>query len=144
MSIIFDVDGTLANCDHRIAFLQRTPKDWDSFFEFQNLDPPIEDTVDLLRTYYLRGRAILLATGRGEEHRPATVRWLIEHNIPYTKLYMRALGDRRDDPIVKLEMLAAMRSDGFNPRIVFEDRARVCRMWRENGMRVYQVAEGDF
>jgi hypothetical protein len=144
MSVIFDLDGTLFDCTHRTVFLQRSPKDWDSFFAFQHLDAPIEDAIDLLRTYYLRGRAILLATGRGEEHRQATIQQLESNTVPFTKLYMRALGDRRDDPIVKLEMLAAMRSDGFNPRIVFEDRARVCRMWRENGMRVYQVAEGDF
>jgi phosphoglycolate phosphatase-like HAD superfamily hydrolase len=144
MSIIFDIDGTLSDNEHRVAFLHRTPKDWDSFFAFQHLDQPINDTVDLLRTYYLRGRAILLATGRGEEHRSVTRLWLNVHNIPFTKLYMRAHGDRRDDPIVKFEMLAKMRADGFNPKIVFEDRARVCRMWREHGMRVYQVAEGDF
>ena len=30
--VIFDLDGTLANADHRQYLIERTPKDWDAYF----------------------------------------------------------------------------------------------------------------
>ena len=59
-------------------------------------------------------------------------------------LFMRKAGDRRDDSVIKKEMLVQLRIAGFNPVMVFEDRDRVVKMWRENGVRCMQVANGDF
>jgi len=33
---------------------------------------------------------------------------------------------------------------GYTPSVVFDDRDRVVKMWRENGIRCFQVAEGNF
>ena len=37
-----------------------------------------------------------------------------------------------------------MSADGFNPTMAFDDRQQVVDMWRERGLTVAQVAEGDF
>lgn len=33
MFIVFDLDGTLADCEHRIHHITKEPKDWRAFFE---------------------------------------------------------------------------------------------------------------
>jgi hypothetical protein len=32
MDILVDIDGTLADCTHRLHHIQKQPKDWDAFF----------------------------------------------------------------------------------------------------------------
>jgi hypothetical protein len=54
---------------------------------------------------------------------------------------MRDEGDHRPDIILKKEWLDAC---DVKPSLVFEDRASVVSMWRENGIRCCQVAPGDF
>ena len=57
---------------------------------------------------------------------------------------MRKEGDHRPDHIIKLELLAQIRSDGFEPIMAFDDRNSVVKMWRDAGIPCAQVAEGDF
>ena len=64
--------------------------------------------------------------------------------LPDMPLYMRADGDFRSDDIIKAELLAKVRADGYEPIMAFDDRNQVVRMWRANGVPCAQVAEGDF
>jgi hypothetical protein len=57
---------------------------------------------------------------------------------------MRPLNDRRDDSIIKTEMISRMRADGFEPVMAFDDRDRVVAAWRAAGIRCLQVAPGAF
>ena len=57
---------------------------------------------------------------------------------------MRAEGDRRQDDLVKSDLLDKIRIDGFDPVIAFDDRDKVVKMWRERGLRCLQVDRGDF
>ena len=57
---------------------------------------------------------------------------------------MRKDGDRREDNLVKRDILIAMKNEGYNPVLVFDDRQTVVDMWRKQGVRVAQVAPGDF
>lgn len=145
MTIVFDIDGTLASNDHRKHHLEKRPKDWDAFFADQHLDPVNEDIREINFLFATASdRDIVICTGRGEEYREVTEAWLRVNNIAYDRLYMRKHGDRRGDDIVKLEMLAQMRADGFEPFMVFDDRNRVVNAWRSAGVRCLQVADGDF
>ena len=144
---IFDIDGTLADCTHRLHHIVRTDgtrKDWDAFFAAAPCDPPIWPMVRVARA--LRDRSItpVFVTGRGDEHREATEAWLLFHLGWNRPLYMRAAGDRRDDDIAKAEMLDRIWADGLKPIIAFEDRSRVVQMWRAKGILCAQVAEGNF
>lgn len=146
-TIIFDIDGTIANCEHRQPFVRVKPRNWNAFNEGMLLDSVHEDIVWLLKTLHEAGNRIVIATGRTSDYRDKTVKWL--HEIAklegfYEKLYMREFGDYRDDGIVKVEMLDQMRIDGFNPIMVFDDRTRVVKAWRAAGLRCFQVQEGDF
>jgi len=145
--IVFDIDGTLANCEHRQHFLRSKPKNWRAFEKGIHLDSPHDDIIWLLKTLHAAGNTIILASARNENEREATETWLREVagiGGLYTKLYLREAGDYRDDGIVKSEILDQMYADGFDPTMVFDDRNRVVNMWRERGIRCLQVAPGDF
>src|SRR5258707_11480334 len=87
---------------------------------------------------------VIYVSGRIEATRKKTVAWLERHNFPIALIYMRPDGDHRDDDILKIELLAAVRRDGFEPLMAFDDRNRVVKAWRAAGIPCAQVAEGDF
>lgn len=141
---IFDIDNTIANIENRIHHLRKSPKDWDSWHKDYYKDTPNLEIVEILQLGFESGIKIILCTGRDEKCFNETVDWLNEHNISFDRLYMRPLGDRRNDSDVKKELLDEMRKDGYNPICVFEDRDRVVEMWRNEGLRCFQVAPGNF
>jgi phosphoglycolate phosphatase-like HAD superfamily hydrolase len=142
-TVIFDIDGTLANGTHRQRHLTAPKKDWDAFYAAMGEDTAIQPIIDLANQLACDYH-IVLCTGRPSNYREVTERWLYDHDVPRSALYMRAEGDFRDDTIVKREMLAQMREAGFEPWLVVDDRTKVVRMWREEGLVCLQCAEGDF
>jgi len=146
--MVFDVDGTLANIGHRLHHIRGTgPKDWKSFKVDSHLDLPHGEVVAVFSALAAVGWPIVLCTGRTEDERGATEKWLDEFVIdfaPAHKMYMRADGDYRDDDVVKLEMLARLRSDGYEPVVWFDDRQRVVDALRGAGVNVFQVRPGAF
>jgi len=141
---IFDIDGTLADSSARQHFLDNGKKDWDGWFREMDKDPVHTDVMQFLDYALDQDIPVFICTGRDEGYRVVTEKWLDCNDIGYTKLFMRPAGDRRDDSVIKKEMLDDMRSKGYNPSLVFEDRDRVVKMWRENGIRCFQVAPGNF
>ena len=146
-TIIFDIDGTLANCEHRVHYVRTSPKNWPAFNRAMKKDTANEDIVWILKTFQSAGCTILIASGRSEDDRHVTEAWLRDVagvDGLYARLYMRPSGDFRSDDIVKSEILDKMRQDGFNPSMVVDDRQQVVDMFRSRGLRVLQVAPGDF
>ena len=143
---VFDIDGTLADCSHRLPFIQTTPKDWRSFFAAVDNDVPIKHMVNLCFTLLEHGEEIVFVSGRSDECRLQTEAWLRRHVYPIgvLNLYMRREGDHRADDILKVELLAQLRADGFEPIMAFDDRTRVVDAWRAAGIPCAQVAPGDF
>lgn len=139
-AIIVDVDGTIADCDHRKVHLPNWPK----FFELMGLDKPIEPVIDVVRSLYFskENYQILIVTARPNEYeyRHKTMNWLAQNYVPYHQLYMRKAGDYRQDSIVKKEILQQIIDDGYEPYLAIDDRAQVVKMWREYGIRTLQVA----
>lgn len=141
---VFDIDGTLADGSHRIHHITKRPKDWAAYFAAADKDKLIHHVADVLTALYDSVYQIVYVTGRPEDYRAQTQSWLDRHGLPVTPLYMRPSGDHRDDDVVKVELLGRMRADGYEPAMVFDDRARVVKAFRAAGVAVAQVAEGDF
>jgi FMN phosphatase YigB (HAD superfamily) len=142
--IIFDVDGTLANCQHRQHHVQQKPRRWDLFNKGIPHDTPHDDIIWLFKMLANSDTTMLIASGRGEENRPETVKWLADNEICYSKLYMRPAKDSRPDNIIKGEILEQIRAEWGEPYMVFDDRNQVVDEWRRQGVRCLQVAPGDF
>lgn len=144
---VFDIDGTLADPTHRRQFVRTHPRNWPAFNAGIPFDDKHEHVIFILNVLAVAGHRIIIATARQEHQRQDTEKWL--HEVAgigdrWHKMYMRADNDYRDDSIVKREILAAMRQDGYDPYIVFDDRDRVVNMWREEGIKTFQVEPGDF
>lgn len=141
---IFDIDGTLADLTHRLPHIQKDPKDWGSFFAACADDAPIYHIIKLAIDIDISGAAIVYVSGRSDECREATEKWLRVNALPDGKIFMRASGDHRPDHQVKVELLQMLRNEGYRPVMAFDDRNSVVKMWRELGIPCAQVADGDF
>lgn len=145
MKVVFDLDGTLANCEARVAkYLGQKPNvDWDGFFAACPTDEPIEHAIEVASALNGAGHDVCIWSGRSDAVRDATIEWLKRHRLGWLmsdKLVMRKVGDHRRDDIVKAEWIA----EYGKPDLIFEDRATVVAKWRELGVPCYHVAPGDF
>lgn len=149
--IIFDLDGTIANCDHRRYLVDPTnpnfpgKKDWDRFADLSIHDTP-NGHVHIVYTQLSRhkwGYDMVIWSGRDERMREKTVAWLKDCGIDdYLELRMRPHGDHTPDNELKQRWLDEVGKESV--LMVFDDRDRMVEMWRSNGIPCFQVAKGDF
>ena len=164
-TIIFDLDGTLANIETRVKMSQKSngKMDWDVFFDPNNIetDKPNYPVISMAQLYYDAGYKIMIFSGRNDRSFDATVDWLKKHNVPFHNLVMRpdkfkdkswpiadgnpATPDMRfmPDEILKKKMLDLF-VDIDDVFMTVDDRQKVVDMWRGLGLTCFQVAPGDF
>lgn len=147
--VIFDMDGTLADCSHRQHFVRKPEgagpewhPDWDRFFAYCYSDTPRQEIVDRLMDEWGMDREIIICSGRSDRYRDETEEWLKSHKIPWGRLIMRRDFDYRDDVIVKQEMLDKYLDKTKIVR-VYDDRKKVIDMWRRNGLEVVDCGGPD-
>jgi hypothetical protein len=143
MIIAFDLDGTLANIEHRLHFINGSKKDWPAFFRACVDDIPNERLIAACRAMDAANHVVDIWSGRSDMVADQTINWLEKHGVPYRYLRMRRDGDYRPDDAVKAEWLEALPEDE-RPVLAFDDRQRVVDMWRAHGIQCCQVAPGDF
>ena len=144
MDIIFDIDGTLMDIEHRKKFVEQKPKDWNSFRDLTSEDTPNLDVFAVAIALQKAGNRILVASGRNKSQRAITLKQLMGQGLVFNELYLRSDNDYRPDYELKSGMLDTMLEAGYNPTLVFDDRTSVVDMWRSRGLRAVQVATGDF
>jgi hypothetical protein len=132
---LVDLDGTLAH----ITAGGRSPYDGHRVGE-DTLDHDVSRVVRLLETE----NHIVIMTGRDEEHRAITEKWLLDNGVRYDEMHMRPAGDRRKDHTVKLELFDQHVRNRYAVHGVFDDRNRVVEMWRSIGLKCFHVQEGNF
>lgn len=143
---IFDLDGTLSLTNHRQHILNNTkdPDRWKKFFEACVDDKPNWSVINTFKKLNTVSDCIIWS-GRSEDVRPQTERWLFGHlgYVPF--LRMRRSKDFTPDDELKQLWLKSL-SDEERNRLVaaFDDRNKVVKMWRKNKVACYQVAEGNF
>ena len=144
MIYLCDIDGTVADCQHRIHFIKE--KDWRGFFAAVGGDSPIWPVIQTIKLLKAAGATIIMMSGRSDECLQETTMWLQRWEIPFDELYMRRAGDHRPDNIAKESMLARVGQKWDLNKVVavFDDRQQVVDMYREKGLKVFQVAKGDF
>ena len=143
--IIFDVDGTLMDVEHRRHFVEKSPRNFKAFRDAMINDTPNEDVVMISKVLFQAGHRIIIATGRLEDDVPLTRRQLVDAGVSWDAMFFRTKKDEfKPDSEIKEKFIARMKADGFNPTMAFDDRQKVVDMWRRNGLRVFQVDKGDF
>lgn len=79
--IVFDLDGTLADINHRLHYLDEDPKNWDEFFDACSEDSPYWPVLTLFNELSLDVFNIVeiwtgRAAGKNDEIFRKTVKWL--------------------------------------------------------------------
>lgn len=138
-AVIFDMDGTLCDTSSIMHFIEGEEKDFSSFHAASAACPPLTDVRDAVLAERNLGRAILVVTSREFIWRDLTLDWLAEHGIPYDALYMRIVGDYRQDILIKKDILEQVGADGFNVLAAWDDKQSIIELWRENGIEVNVV-----
>ena len=115
-TIICDLDGTIANLQHRMHFIKNPDgskksykdSDWDSFHKECIIDEPYKDVIQILGNLYDAGRRswagwagdasvevsdreIYFFSGRNESVRNETIAWLYHHVISHSMCHRRAV-----------------------------------------------------
>lgn len=133
--ILVDIDGTLAHMDGR------SPYD-PTLYHTDKFDEVIGGLVDAWRDY--TAAKVIVMSGRDEKYRDETETWLRDYGFMYDDIFMRPEGDTRNDAIVKNELFEKHIAGKYNVDFILDDRDRVVKMWRAKGLKVLQVADGDF
>jgi predicted kinase len=132
-ALIVDMDGTLSLLNGRNPFDASTC----------DRDPPNQPVLDTVLLWQ-QSLQVIVMSGRTDDCRPQTEKWLAQYGIKTAGVFMRATGDQRKDSIVKQELFDRHVLGQYNIKFVLDDRNQVVDMWRSLGLTVFQVAEGDF
>lgn len=141
---VFDLDGTLADCEHRrVRFLLPSKKDYTGFYRACPDDTPIWPICEILNSLK-ETCEIWIVSGRSDEVANETYLWLHKHGIHYDRIIMRPAGCYIEDDLLKESWLVEGRIPKERILAVFDDRDRVVAMWRKHGLTCCQVAPGNF
>ncbi len=144
-TVLFDVDGTLADVSHRRHFVTGEEKNWTLFNAKMSEDALNKPVVNLYHTLWDSQKYdIIIVTGRSEEFRAVTEQWLVWNHTPFNRLIMRKAKDSRQDSVVKQEILNALKAENKDIVFAVDDRQQVVDMWRRNGITCLQCDEGQF
>lgn len=147
-TVIFDLDGTLALIDKRRALAAKANGkiNWKTFFDPENiqLDEPNVPVIEMAKMLKAQGHSVVIFSGRDSISKTETIAWLNQFGVPFDVLKMRPEGSFTPDDVLKqdwLDQLFPVKSDVL---CIFDDRDKVVKMWRSNGIACFQVAPGDF
>ena len=135
--VLCDIDGTVANNDHRQHLLKEY-KDWDLFFSKLDQDEPIEKIIKIVNEYADQGFVIYFLTGRPARYELKTRQWLEKFFKFQINLIMRKDGDIRDKLLIKHELF----SDNFQPEeilVCIENDLKLCDLWESLDLAVINV-----
>ena len=133
-AVIFDIDGTLAHMNgKRHAF------EWEKV----GLDDVDIQVREALWAHQKAGKKIIICTGRDYQCREETMNWLSMNDITYDEIFFRP--ERSYDPDWKVkESMWHQITKSYYISACYDDRDQVVDHARRLGLKVYQVAEGDF
>ena len=133
--VLVDIDGTVA------VRGERGPYEWSRVGE----DSPNSAVIKVVLALQNMGYEIVFISGRSEECRDETKKWLSRNVSARHKLFMREKHDFRPDEIIKKEIVSYHFPDTSLILLVIDDRTKVVNMWRhELGLTCLQAGEGNF
>jgi hypothetical protein len=149
-TIIVDLDGTLANVEHRKKYFKRDKKgvpNWNVIMKHAKKDTSNDGVVDIVSGCILnhhgyhngRDLVVIICTTRPQDYERETWDWLSDNVGFYIgDLHMAKSGEKRPDTVVKKEMLKKIKKN-YNVIMAIDDRLEVCKMYREEGIFTLDV-----
>ena len=148
--IVFDIDGVLADCSHRLHYIQGEDKDYEKFYSDEEImkDKPIPyvgaimGAYDSFNEYCVEEAEVhcILISGRNEKCRQATIKWLEEKHHTFVdedELFLRSENDYRPAHEVKEDLIK--KHIGFeNILFAFDDDGQANEMYKKHGVMCYK------
>ena len=151
LTVVFDVDGTIADVEHRRHFVNgntmdgRTNNDWVSFRKETVNDTPVQWVCDIAKRFIAQGDEVAFFSARNESERDITEKQISEWiGDGHKGVFLRPNDDFTPDDVFKSELADKFIDMGGKIDLIFDDRQKVVDMWRDKGFTVVQVADGDF
>ena len=136
--IICDIDGTIADNNHRQSLLNNN--NWDKFFLEMKNDLPIYPVINKVIDEFRDGKEIIFLTGRPSNYEKETNEWLKKYFTFDYKLVMRRENDRRNKLIVKKELFLNNFSVNEIDYVIDND-AELLHQWKELGLRALDAID---
>jgi len=142
MFVVLDLDETLADVSHRAHHVEKEPKDWDAFFapELVIKDKVVAGVARVLLHFTELKYDIVILTGRNEDLRDTTMRWLHENldiAVPDENLLMRPNGNMLNAGEFKREQLLNFKQGLENKDssfLIIDDDPEVSNALKEFGV----------
>jgi hypothetical protein len=142
--VIWDYDGTLSCGKHRLHALPTKDlhlvESWSEFNGLCVYDDPIQDNIDIMNAMYDAGLYVVILTGRSDEVRSESLKWLKDKGARFHMLEMRKKSDNRKDTIIKEEFLRE-KVGLKNIVAAWDDSPSVIAHFRSLGITTYQVVD---
>lgn len=124
-AVVFDLDGTICDTRHRQHIIDEPPEHdrWLRYSMACAGDAAIEPMRELAQRC---GTSVIFLTGRNEQARALTERWLVDNFLHWRRLIMRAEGDYRPNPEWKAAKVAELHHEGIAVTLLVDDHPGSC------------------
>lgn len=137
---LWDIDGVLADCRHRLEHVRGKNRDYDLFHSLCDKDPLIEHYAHIMVGWRRLEpwNRVALVTGRTDNERVRTLEWLKRHKLfprYVDELHMRPHGDSSPSEDFKSAVLSSF--NAARDRAVayaVDDRQKIIDMYRARGV----------
>lgn len=137
--VVFDLDGTLCNLNHRLKYILSFPKQSEKFHTSCVDDTLVPRVFEMYELFRNNGYSMVILTCRPKKYEALTIEWLSRHNVKYDLLISSDKQELTDDKAKKF-----YKDNVIEPKyeIAFavDDRKCVIDMWREEGITCLDVA----
>lgn len=155
MLVIFDLDGTLADVRHRMHYIKPNPaidpvtgkkvkRRYDLFHHACVDDGVVEQVAYFYRMFVADPDVtVVVLSGRDIATHQKTAKWFSDNDLPMPDELMLKSGDQQTPDVEQKKHAANYleRKYGKPISMVFEDRQRVVKMWKERGTFVFDVLQ---
>ena len=145
--VIFDLDGTVIDSDHRKATKADGSLDLEHWFEHNVPDKIMQDSLlplaRIMRQMKALGHTVIVCTARAIQ--PADKVFLAVNNLPFDTLLHREIGNMESDSSLKVRLLEQyFIGEGFNSAreakaIMFDDNLKVIDAMLSIGITCYDA-----
>ncbi len=143
---VFDLDGTLSDCEHRRHYTSKEnghKPDWMSFFRAAQFDPPRKDIIAKMHEHKAEGCDIVISSACPEDWREMRTKWLIDNGAVWDRFIMRPKGNHDPDTVIKQGYIDNL-LDKSKIKVWYDDRKSIVELLKINGINVIDVGDGSF
>lgn len=139
-AIIVDLDGTLADMEHRVKYVRQEKKDWKTFFG-KMVEDSLNEWCKQIIDKFKHTHKIIILTGRPYDYCQVTMNWIDKNSVHYDYVFMRKKNDYRRDDLIKREIYKEKIKPNFDVLFCIDDRQAVVDMWRNEGLVCLQCQQ---